>query len=63
MSDDELDLYTLTFDEMVDRMRQPLAELEAVEHELTSEMREFARGMRAAIARYDAQGEEPAPPT
>jgi exonuclease VII small subunit len=50
VSDDELEL---TLDEMVDRMRQPLAELEAVEHELDPAMREFARGMRAAIARYD----------
>lgn len=63
MSDDKLELHALTFDEMVDRMREPLAELEAVEDELEPAMREFARGMRAAIARYDAEGEEPAPPT
>lgn len=53
VNDDELELHALTFDEMVDRIREPLAELEAIEHELDPAMRDFVRGMRAALDRYD----------
>ena len=42
-----------TFDEIVDEIRAPLAELEAHLDELDVPARDFARGMRAALTRYD----------
>lgn len=56
MSEDELEVHALTFDELVDRIREPLAELEAAADagELDPIMVDFARGMRAALDRYDA---------
>lgn len=42
-----------SFDRAVSRLREPLAELEH-EHELAPAVRDLARGMRAALDRYDA---------
>jgi hypothetical protein len=43
----------VTFDALVDRIREPLAELEAHVDELELPVRDFVRGMRAALTRYD----------
>jgi hypothetical protein len=51
---DELEVRELSFDEVVDGMREPLAELEAVLDELEPHTRRFVEGMRAALDRYDA---------
>lgn len=58
MTDHEFDIHELTFDEVVDRIREPLAELEAVEHELEPAVRTFVRNVRAALDHYDRRDTE-----
>ena len=53
-------VHVLTFDEMVDRIREPLAGLEDVIDELSPATADFVRGMRAALDRYDADNMTPA---
>jgi hypothetical protein len=57
---DEPAVHVLSFDEMVDRMREPLAGLEEVIDELEPATADFVRGMRAALDRYDVGDMTPA---
>jgi hypothetical protein len=52
---DEPEIREPTFEELIESIREPLAELEAIEHVLQPAAREFVRDMRRALDDYDRE--------